>query len=117
MIPLIRDSVRFRRLLTVPFGLSVGIGLVSGCTRSAIIEPVEIQPRVAAYRCGAAGSLTIENFQTSVHVIPSRGLAVELPASPPGSTSRYGEAPYALLLEGREALWMETGKKPVTCRR
>lgn len=99
------------------FGLSACLVMTNGCTRSGELEPVEIQPRVAAYRCGAHGSLTIENFQTSVNVISSRGLAVELPASSPGSTSRYGEAPYALLLEGREALWMETGKEPITCRR
>ncbi len=117
MVRILKIFMRCCRLPVILPGLLTAPAAMSGCTTSNVIEPAEPQPRVAAYRCGPGGGLTIENFQTSVHVVSPRGLDVELPASPPGSRSRYGEAPYALLLEGRDALWMETGKEPVSCRR
>jgi len=42
---------------------------------------------------------------------------VDMPASPPTQHSRFGEAPYALVVEGQEALLMKNGKEPITCRR
>jgi hypothetical protein len=42
---------------------------------------------------------------------------LELPASPATQRSRYGEQPYALVLEGREALFMKNGQPPLTCTR
>lgn len=73
-------------------------------------------PRYASYRCDGDDELTLENFRTSVHVVDSRGVDVELPAAPPDQTARYGQPGYALILEKGTALWMVTGKHPVNCR-
>lgn len=117
MIRTLQALIDSSRVFPPRASLILAFAMIAGCTTSDFSDPREPQPRVAAYNCGAEGSLTVENFQTSVHVISSRGMDVELPASPPGSRSRYGEAPYALLLNGREALWLETGKSPLSCRR
>ena len=74
-------------------------------------------PRYATYRCDGDGEITLENFRTSVHVVDTRGVDVELPASPPNQTARYGQPGYALVLEKGTALWMVSGKRPVNCRR
>ena len=75
------------------------------------------QPRQATYNCGQSGSLIVENLRTSVHLTEPDGSIVDLPASPPAQQSRFGEAPYALVLEGNEALLMKNGKEPLTCSR
>jgi len=64
----------------------------------------------------APAQYTLENFRTSVHVVDTRGVDVELPASPPNQTARYGEPGYALILERGTALWMVSGKRPVNCK-
>jgi hypothetical protein len=81
---------------------------------SAGIAP---EPRYTSFNCEGKSELTLEDFDTSVHVIDSRGVDVVLPASPPAQTSRYGQPGYALILEGGKALWMVGGKPPVNCRR
>lgn len=75
-----------------------------------------VQPRYATYRCDGDGEITLENFRTSVHVVDSRGVDVELPAAPPNQTARYGQPGYALILEKGSALWMVSGKQPVNCK-
>lgn len=75
------------------------------------------QPSHATYNCGAGGSLTVDNFRTSVQVVDPEGESVELPASPATQQSRYGQTPYALVLDGDEALYMKNGKQPLNCRR
>lgn len=75
------------------------------------------QPSHATYNCGPGGSLTVDNFHTSVHVVDPTGESVELPASPATQQSRYGQTPYALVLDGDEALYMKSGKPPLNCRR
>ena len=82
---------------------------------SAIVQS-KIAPRYATYRCDGDGEITLENFRTSVHVIDTRGVDVELPASPPNQTARYGQPGYALILERGSALWMVSGKHPVNCK-
>jgi len=74
-------------------------------------------PRYSTYRCEEEGEITLENFRTSVHVVDTRGLDVELPAAPPDQTTRYGQPGYALILEKGTALWMVSGKRPVNCKR
>ncbi|MGN6764838.1 MAG: hypothetical protein ACTHJY_06700 [Rhizobiaceae bacterium] len=73
-------------------------------------------PRYATYRCDGDGEITLENFRTSVHVVDTRGVDVELPASPPNQTARYGQPGYALILERGTALWMVSGKRPINCK-
>jgi hypothetical protein len=84
--------------------------------QSATLQSVST-PRYATYRCDGDGEITLENFRTSVHVVDTRGVDVELPASPPNQTARYGEPGYALILERGTALWMVSGKRPVNCKR
>jgi membrane-bound inhibitor of C-type lysozyme len=96
----------------------IAASCVSGGTAANTAEDTTAaQPRLATYSCGDAGSLTVENFRTSVHITEPDGASVDLPASPPTQQSRYGEAPYALVLEGNEALLMKNGKEPLTCSR
>lgn len=76
-----------------------------------------VQPRFATYSCDGGTEMTVEAVQDKVHVVSPRGLDVELPASPPTQHSRYGAPPYALVIEGTEALWMVSGKEPITCNR
>jgi membrane-bound inhibitor of C-type lysozyme len=89
----------------------------TGTAANTVEDTTAAQPRQATYNCGEGGSLTIENFRTSVHLTEPDGTSVDLPASPPTQHSRYGEAPYALVLEGKEALLMKNGKEPLTCSR
>lgn len=86
-------------------------------TAGVIENSSTTQPRQATYNCGEGGSLIVENLRTSVHLTEPDGTVVDLPASPPTQQSRYGEAPYALVLEGKEALLMKNGKEPLTCSR
>lgn len=104
------------------FGLAL---LLSACVaddqqtqaRQEMVDTAMIQPRHATYDCGADGSITVENGRNAVRLVEAEGDSYELPASPPTQSSRYGEGGYALVLEGREALWMKARHEPMTCRR
>ncbi len=61
--------------------------------------------------------MTITPKGSGISVISPRGLELDLPASPPGQSVRFGESLYAVVIEGSEALWMVSGKVPITCRR
>jgi hypothetical protein len=75
------------------------------------------QPSTATYSCADGGIITIENLGESVRILGAGDEAIELPASPATQRSRYGEQPYALVLEGNEALFMKSGEEPLTCIR
>ena len=75
-----------------------------------------LQPRLATYRCGD-GDMTIEISDSSAHVVDPRGLQADLMASPPGQRNRFSDAFNALVVEGKEALWMANRKEPLTCQR
>lgn len=77
----------------------------------------DVQPRRATYNCGEDGRITVENNRTMVRLVEADGESYELAASPPAQTSRYGEDGLALVLDGREALWMKARHEPMTCRR
>ncbi len=85
--------------------------------RSDVAGTFVAQPRVATYDCGDKGAIQVENMRTAVRLVEASGDSYDLPASPPTQTSRYGEGGLALVIEGREALWMKAGKEPMTCRR
>ncbi len=111
---------RLLRVLCVCFPPLIAASCVASDIRTAantVEDAATAQPRQATYDCSEGGSLTIENFRTSVHLTEPDGTSVDLPASPPTQQSRYGEAPYALVLEGKEALLMKNGKEPLTCSR
>jgi hypothetical protein len=73
--------------------------------------------RSMAFRCDGKVGMTVVDTGNAVHVTDSRGADVELAASPPAQRSRYSQPGYALVLEGRKALWMVSGKRPVNCVR
>ncbi|MDI6028205.1 hypothetical protein QBK99_18610 [Corticibacterium sp. UT-5YL-CI-8] len=75
------------------------------------------QPKHAAYRCDGGATLMIDNRVTTVSLVDPDGETLELPAAPASQRSRYGQTPYALVLDGNEALYMKSGKEPVICRR
>ncbi|MFC5586566.1 hypothetical protein ACFPOD_15735 [Nitratireductor kimnyeongensis] len=67
--------------------------------------------------CDDDMEMTISPKRDGIFVVSPRGLELDLPASPPGQSVRYGESLYAVVIEGSEALWMVSGKVPITCRR
>ena len=77
----------------------------------------DAQPAMATWRCDGGGRMTVRRVGETVQVSSPRGVDVTLPASPPGSRERYGEGLYAVVFNGREALWFVTGKPPLNCRR
>lgn len=110
------------------------VTVLAGCTSAppatASRASTPAPPRIAAYNCGEDGQIRIENFGGMVRVHepveaaveadagePATATPIELTAAPPGQRSRYGSNGYALVIEGREALWMKAGKAPLTCMR
>ncbi|WP_353644090.1 hypothetical protein [Mesorhizobium sp. WSM2239] len=77
----------------------------------------EAQPRMASYTCAGGALVTVENFGSSVRVVGPEGESLDLPASPATQRNRYGLASDAIVLEGREALFMRGGHEPLTCMR
>ena len=112
-------------LLLLVLTLGLGACTTEGPSSAASDE----RPRVTGYHCGEDGSIRIEQRGDIVRVFepppppdpdatePAAAPApVELAAAPPGQRSRYGMDGYALVVEGREALWMKAGRAPMTCR-
>ena len=99
--------------------------LVAACTpqqqKSVVITgsvPDEVsQPQHATYQCEDGSTLAVENLRTMVRVAGADDETIELPASPADQESRYGEALHALVLDGREALYMKNGSEPLSCQR
>jgi hypothetical protein len=115
---LVRSAVRIVAALQLALLVSAcvadeGPSLSTTSSGASGLQP----PRYSTYRCDGDNEITIEDFRTSVHVIDSRGVDVELPAAPPSQTTRYGQPGYALVLEDPKALWMVSGKRPVNCVR
>jgi hypothetical protein len=73
----------------------------------------------ATYRCGNGGMISIQSFGTSLRVSGPDGVSEEFAASPANQTSRYQAAAThdAIVIDGREALFMKRGSTPQTCRR
>ncbi len=89
----------------------------AGQAASATVEaPRSEQPTPAAYRC-EDGPLTITAIADSVAFTTPGGESLVLPAAPAGQQNRFGEGRLALVVEGGEALFMQDGKEPMTCRR
>lgn len=101
------------------------VPLLSACTTASTLDGTTkggaasgaSQPRYANYDCGNGRKLVIENFVSSVIVVPPSGNSVELLASPPDSRTRYSEGQDTLVLDRRNAFWFQTGKTPLDCKR
>ncbi len=115
-------SASLRRFGLVLLTLSA-LAAVTACTvdqpRKSVVAPSvdTSQPATATYSCADGGMITIQNLGASVRILNGADEPLELPASPPTQRSRYGEQPYALVLEGNEALLMKNGSEPLTCTR
>lgn len=115
----------FRPATALPLLLLGTALLLSACvadgqpSRTGAVAPSvsSAQPRHARYDCGGNGTITVEAGAGSVRLTEADGETYDLPASPPNQATRFGEGGYALVAEGREALWMKAGKEPMTCRR
>lgn len=111
-----------RRPVPAIFPLLILTLALAGCDQTATSstrrQPDEPGPPAkATYRCEEGGTLSIERSGANVAVLTPDGEQLLLPASPAGQTMRYGEPPYALVLDPAEALYMKGGAEPVTCRR
>lgn len=116
-----------QRRRSLVLNIAMSGALLAGCTtappkKAATIPPTmtdetSTQPATATYACADGGMMTIENFGTSVRVTGASDQPLELPASPASQRTRYGEQPYALVIEGRDALFMKSGEEPLTCTR
>ena len=95
------------------------LGVAPGAGQSAVTveENSAPQPRTATYNCADGGMMTIQNVGTSLRVLGPDGVTEELPASPAGQTSRYGQAHDAIVIDGNEALVMTGGHPPMPCTR
>lgn len=96
----------------------------SGNTKAASTTPIATpiadsaaQPPLAAYACTDGSTVTIRNLGTSIRIIGPNGMEADIPAMPANQRSRYGEAHEAIVLDGREALIMQSGSAPLTCTR
>ena len=61
--------------------------------------------------------MAVENLGNKVNVTTPEGGTIELPSLPAGSRSRYSQGQTALVLNGRDALLMVTGRAPLECKR
>jgi len=69
------------------------------------------------YDCAEDGRIQVEFAGSGVRITESDGTIVELPAAPPGQMTRFGEGASAIVIEGREALYMRGRREPWTCIR
>jgi hypothetical protein len=100
-------------LLVAAAGLAGCVSQADGSAGAASVA----QPAHATYRCDSGQSLVVENSGASVRLTDPDGEQVDLPAAPATQRSRYGRMPYALVLDGVEALYMKNGRTPLACRR
>lgn len=61
--------------------------------------------------------MTIQNLGSSLRLLGPDGVTEELPASPAGQTSRYGQSHDAIVIDGNDALVMTGGHAPMPCTR
>jgi membrane-bound inhibitor of C-type lysozyme len=107
-----------RRMHLLRFALLPLLSL-AGCQSSGTsIDPDNVaQPASAKFRCAGGQTIAVENLGSKVKVTTPDGGTVELPSLPTGSRSRYSEGQTALVLNGRDALFMVTGNTPLECKR
>ncbi len=92
--------------------------VISACESTPKVDPDTVTlPAISQYRCGVSDPLIVKNNGTSVTVVKPNGQSLELPAVEPGSKSRFGAGIAAIVFDGRSALFMETGKPPLDCKR
>jgi membrane-bound inhibitor of C-type lysozyme len=107
---LVMKLVRFP-ILMLPLALFA-------CQSTPAADPETVTlPALSQYRCGASDPMIVKNNGASVTIVKPSGETLELPAVEPGSKSRFGSGIVAVVFDGRSALFMETGKPPLDCKR
>lgn len=93
--------------------------LAAGCQSAPSgIDPESVtQPPLSTFRCTGGAALKVENAGSKINVTQDNGSVLTLPALPSGSRSRYSEGQTALVFNGRDALFMVTGRPPLECKR
>ncbi|MCR4268141.1 hypothetical protein [Nitratireductor sp. ZSWI3] len=96
------------------FALVAGV-LAAGCTTAPEDDADGAYTGPLTYRCEEDMQMTVQRKGSLVSVHSPRGIDLDLPAAPPGQSARFGESLYAVVLEGKDALWMVNGKPPISC--
>jgi hypothetical protein len=93
--------------------------LLAACqTATSGIDPESVtQPPLSTFRCTGGATLKVESLGSKINVTQDNGSVLSLPALPAGSRSRYSEGQAALVFNGRDALFMITGRPPLECKR
>jgi len=68
-----------------------------------------------SYRCNDGSRLDIRRVSGSVQITEADGDVTLLPPAPPNQSNRFGSQGFALVLEGRTALFMKAGATPLDC--
>lgn len=102
-----------RFALILPFALSA---CQSVATTGLEQDTFKLPPQ-SRYTCDGGEALGIVNKGSMVTVTRGNGTTMDLPAVEAGSSSRFSAGQVALVFDGRNALFMDTGKPPLECRR
>ena len=126
-------TVRLAPVLLIPFFVAACVSqpgqktekpkpvaktLTDGSPAILVTEDRSPQPRTATYSCTNGVTMTIENLGGSIRLKETDDdVEEELPASPANQRSRFGAQHDAVVLDGRDALVMRGGHRPVACKR
>ena len=93
--------------------------IISGCQSTEKTLDVDNfrLPLKSAYVCDNGETINIDNNGSMITVTRSDGSTKDLPAVQGGGNSRFSEGQVALVFDGNSALYMDTGKPPMECRR
>ena len=92
---------------------------LSACqSSSAVLEPDNFRlPSQSRYACDNGEMLAIDKKPGQISVVRADGTVLDLAAVESGSESRYSQGQVAVVFDGSNALYMDTGKPPMDCKR
>jgi membrane-bound inhibitor of C-type lysozyme len=105
--------------MTIRMSVPLLLLSLSACQSSMVaIEPDTFRlPSQSRYACDNGEMLAIDKKPGLISVTRADGSVVDLPAVESGSESRYSQGQVALVFDGPGALYMDTGKPPMECKR
>ena len=109
----------FLSMIKFRFAALTALLLLSACQSStSVLEAENFRlPAQSRYSCGSGKEILIANNGASISLTRPDGSVVDLPAADPSLRSRFGAGNEAIVFDGRSALYMDTGKPPLDCRR
>jgi membrane-bound inhibitor of C-type lysozyme len=104
---------------TLRFAALLGLAGLTACQSStAVLEPDNFRlPSQSRYACNNGEWLGIDKKPGQISVTRADGTVVDLTAVESGSESRYSHGQVAVVFDGSNALYMDTGKPPMECKR